>query len=807
MFFKTLWTMRFLGLIFLLFSQLVAWAQLGSVKGVVLDKSTNEPVPFANILLENSEKGAVSGIEGTFQIQSINPGVYNILCSSVGYKTAVLSEQRVGSVKELQVSIYLEPSVEQLDQVEIVASPFREEASSPNSLRSIGAAEIFRSPGGNRDISRVIQNLPGVASGLSFRNDVIVRGGAPNENRFFVDGVEVPTINHFSTQGSSGGPVGLINVNFIRSVDFYSSAFPVSYGNALSSVIDIKQNIASKEAFSGTFMLGSSDVGLTFDGPTGKNSSLIFSVRRSYLQLLFKALALPFLPTYNDFQVKQEFRVDKQNVVKIIALGAIDQFALNQSVNDDVEDPETFARNQYILGNLPVNEQWNYTAGAVWDRFLDNGSQRVVLSRNHLNNSAIKYRDNIEQDENLILDYQSEEIENKLRYERRKKVGLWEWLYGAGYQWVQYKNSTEQNAIINGAPQLVSYNTNSNFGRYALFTGLSGKPFGPRLAFSFSLRTDFSDYSAETSNPLEQLSPRVAIAYDLTEKLSVNASYGLYYQLPPYPLMGFKNQNNELVNKENGIKYIGSQHFSGGISYQARTYTKISVESFYKDYRNYPFLVNRGISLANVPADFGVLGNEEANANSRGEAYGIELIVQQKLSKRWYGILSYTWVRSFFAGQGKELLPSAWDNQHILNVTAGLRLPRDWELGFRLRYLGGAPFTPYDRESSLRKENWDVSQQGILDYSMLNSQRLPSAYGLDIRIDKTYYFKKWSLNAYLDIQNVTNAQVIAQPFLDVQRDAEGRAIEDPNNPNRYLGRNIENTSGTLLPSIGVMVEF
>ncbi len=279
-----------------------------------------------------------------------------------------------------------------LKEVEIVSSPFKTMEESPVSLRTINATEIYRNPGGNRDISKVIQVLPGVAATQSFRNDLIVRGGAPNENRFYIDGIEIPNINHFATQGSSGGPVGLINVNFIREVDFFAGAFPANRGNALSSVLEFKQIEGNSEKVRGNFMLGSSDIGLTLDGPLGKKSNYIFSLRRSYLQFLFQALGLPFLPTYNDFQYKHTIKLNKKNQINIIGIGAIDDFVLNQRVNDGLTDQDQIIRNTYILNTIPANTQWNYTTGASWKHFSTNSFQTIVFSRYHLNNKAVKYR-------------------------------------------------------------------------------------------------------------------------------------------------------------------------------------------------------------------------------------------------------------------------------------------------------------------------------------------------------------------------------------------------------------------------------
>ncbi len=782
-------------------------AQTGSIKGRVYNEINNESIPFANIVLDSTQMGATSDENGRFEINNIQPGVYNITCSFVGFKTTYLYEIGVGSTSVTEINIALSEESALLDQVIIQTNQIEKSAESPLSKQTIGATEIYRNPGSNRDISKVVQILPGVATTVSFRNDIIVRGGAPNENRFYLDGIEIPNINHFATQGSSGGPVGMINVNFIRDVDFYSGAFPANRGNTMSSVMEFQQITGNREKLGGSFMVGSSDIGLTLNGPTGENSSFILSARRSYLQFLFQALKLPFLPTYNDFQYKHFFEFGEKDQLTIVGLGAIDNFELNEDVNDGETDQETIDRNNYILGNLPVNDQWNYTIGANWKHFSKNSFQNVVISRNHLNNSAVKYKDNIEIPENLLYDYNSEEIENKLRVESTKRMNGWDWNIGAGFEHVKYTNSTFNERVINGEVTIIDFDSEFTMQKYSLFTHVSKSVLNERLSLSLGLRTDANSYSDEMSNFLDQLSPRFSASYQFTEKFSASFNLGRYYQLPAYTVMGYRDNDGNLVNKENGITYIQSDHIVGGIQYNPTKYSKITVEGFYKKYDDYPFLTNDSISLANLGGDFGVIGNEPATSTSVGRSYGLEFFLQQKLSSSVYGLISYTFVRSEFKDKNDEYVASSWDNRHVLNITAGKKLRKNWEIGAKFRFLGGSPYTPYDIEQSSKKENWDVTQSGINDWDLLNTERNGNSHGLDLRVDKRWFFKKWALNAYLDIQNIYNFQTETKPYLDVVRDENGNPIEDPNDPDSYLTQEIENTVGTVLPSIGLMIEF
>jgi hypothetical protein len=783
------------------------FAQAGTIKGRISNEINNNSIKGAAILIENTEIGTTSDENGNYLLDNLTPGNYTITVSFLGFESAIFYDLNVPTNKSVSLDITLVEQTSSLDEIQLKSSPFKKSKESPINLQKISAEEIYRNPGGNRDISKVIQILPGVGSTVSFRNDIIVRGGAPNENRFYLDGIEVPNINHFATQGSSGGPVGMINVNFIKNVEFYSGAFPANRGNTLSSILEFEQITGNKEKLTGTFLLGSSDAGITLDGPMGEKSTFILSARRSYLQALFKLINLPFLPTYNDFQYKQSIDINEKNKLTIIGLGAIDDFKINTEANEGVTDQETIDRNNYILGNIPINSQWNYTVGINWKHYSENSNQTFVLSRNHLSNSANKYLNNDEQLSNLLLDYESEEIETKFRFENTSWNKGWKINFGVGLENSTYKNSTFNKRQINNTVQTIDFNSKINFNKFAAFGQVSRSFFNDNLSLSAGFRTDFNDYSNEMNNPLKQFSPRFSASYAINEKLNLGLSLGKYFQLPPYTILGYRDNNNILINKENRVTYIENNQISTGLEYRPTKYSKISLESFYKKYDKYPFLLDKNISLANLGADFGVIGNEAANSTSSGKSYGIELMMQQKLSNKIYGILSYTYVRSEFKDSNNKYVPSSWDNKHIFNIVVGKKLAKNWEVGAKFRLLGGAPYTPYDVELSSTKEIWDVSQQGINDWSRLNTERNPTSHSLDLRVDKKWYFDKWYLNAYLDIQNAYGAKIETQSFLDVVRDGNGNPVENPTDNQRYQTYSIENESGNVLPSIGIMIGF
>jgi len=772
------------------------------VYGSITNALNNEPIPFSNIIIEGTTIGATSDIDGNYVILDVNAGAYNFKCSYIGFNTDIQSEIKVSSNKNLRLDFFLSENSEILGEVKVKGNTFNKTKASPVSLRTINASEISKSAGGNRDISKVVANLPGVATSSGFRNDIIVRGGSPSENKFFLDGIEIPTINHFTTQGSSGGPVGILNVNFIREVDFYTGAFPANRGNALSSVMELKLIEGNDEEISGSFALGSSDAGLTLNTPLSKKSTLLLSVRRSYLQFLFKALKLPFLPTYNDMQFKYTFKPNKKNQFNFLGIATIDDFTLNTDINEDEEDTMQIALNNYYLNNLVINKQWNYTIGATWRHFFDNSNLFFVMSRNHLNNTALKYLDYADENSQNILDYKSEEIENKTRLEYNFKKNDYSIMIGSNLEDATYTNNTTQTYTVGNSIITGINNVNLHFIKYGVFTQISKTYFENKLISSFGLRIDGNSFTDNANSP--NLSPRLSLAYNLNSKTSINSNIGRFHQLPSYTILGFENNGNYL-NKD--AAYISCDHAVIGIEYNPSSYSKITIESFYKSYNNYPFSILDSISLANLGDDFGVVGNEDISSISKGNSYGIELLAQQKMSSSIYGILSVTYYRSRFKDKEGQLISSKWDNRFILNMTAGKKFKNNIELGIKYRYSGGSPYTPIDLINSSNKSIWDINQRVVLDYNLLNTQRLNGQHGLDIRIDKKWFFKSWSLNAYIDIENILNAKSQLPSEYGIDPNLGPLVDGTGENSDSYPLYEIINSSGTLLPSIGLLIEF
>jgi TonB dependent receptor/CarboxypepD_reg-like domain/TonB-dependent Receptor Plug Domain len=803
---------KIVALFLVVFFSMQLSAQTGILKGKVYIANTNLYLPNASVNLQGLNLNTTCDSIGNYIVTNIPAGTYNIIISHVGYEQKTIYEITVSGTLPTYLDIHLDKS-EKLTQINVKASPFNKTRESPVSLKTIGANEIERNPGGNRDITKTIQSFPGVASSVSFRSDLIIRGGAPSENKFYLDGIEVPTINHFTTQGATGGAFGMINVNMIREVNFFSGAFPANRGNTLSSLFEFKQKDGNKEKVRYTAILGLTDLAFLANGPINKKTTFNSSIRRSYQEIIGKAFGLPVIPTYSDMQFKVKTKLSDKDEISIIGLGAYDITSLNKTFRTGANYKNLSTTNQQVFesfkNTIPENNQYNFTLGVNYKHFTSNGFHQVVISNSYFNNSYKKYKDGNDSSEvNKVLDYKSTENETKVRYEYHiRSKNRYNINVGAAYENANYTNKTLAQRVTSAGVINDNYNTSLNFNKYAAFANINKIFFDDKLIISLGTRLDGTDYSTNTSNLLNQFSPRFAATYNITNKFSFNFNTGRYYQLPPFTALGYKDNNNTLINKTNGLKYIQADHIIGGLEYNLPRNLKITTEGFFKMYRNYPYLMNKNISLANLGSDFGVIGNEPVNSTAKGRGYGLEFMAQQKLWKGFYGILSYSLMKSEFE-KDKQYVPSAWDYNHIAVLTIGKRLQKNWEIGTKLRYATGGPYTPNNLNITSLKTVWDAFGQGVADSTQTNTKRIGDFFQTDIRIDKKWFFKKYNLNFYVDLQNITNSGINQPPIVYVERDINNQPVTDPTDNTRYkIKEGSYKQQINILPNLGVIFEF
>lgn len=787
---------------------------MGTITGVVKDKNTQEELIGVVIkLIGKDTTNALTDENGSFSMKT-PVGRYNLETYYIGYNAYTLFNINISSGSAQVLQIDLDSQSQDFQEVVVSAGKLARATDmyTPLATQKLTSEEIKSNPGGNFDVSKVIQVLPGVAGGTTpNRNDIIVRGGGPSENVYYLDGIEIPVLNHFQTQGASGGATGILNVSFIQDVQLTSSAFNSKYDNALASTFVIKQRNGNPDKLSGNLRLSGTEFAAMLEGPLGKKTTFMASARRSYLQFLFQLLDLPIRPDYYDFQYKVNHKINSKTELNFIGLGAIDNFKLATPKESD-------ANNEYINRANPLIKQWNYTVGATLKRLVNDGYFTVALSRNMFFNGADRYPNNAEKTGNKLFSLSSHETENKLRFEMNKYQKGWKYNYGIDVQYVKYdadifntvqeelKDST--GTVIHPA---ITFNSSTaiHFFKFGLFGQVAKYFFNDKVLVSAGARADMNTFTKDGLNPLRTISPRLSASYLFNDKWNVSASVGSYYKLPVYTMLGYKDANGELVNKD--IKYTNSIHYTVGTQFLPRNDLRFTLEAFYKDYRDYPVSLTNGISYANIGTDFAAVGSDNFSTVGRGRVYGMEFYVQQKLIKNLFYVASATVYKSEFSGVDGKFSPSTWDYGFVVSTTFSYKFKKNWDIGLKYRIAGGQPYTPFDVGASTA--SYLATGVGSYDYAQLNTQRLPFFQQLDLRVDKKFNFKKFSLNLFVDFQNIFFYKTPYLPKFTFERTEDNTGFKTTDGqPIKSDGSNgipliLEQRSATIVPSIGFILEF
>lgn len=790
--------------------------QLGNIAGTVVDTNTGRALVAATISVQGQVKDVVTDSIGRFRL-TIGVGTYTIVATSVGYLQQFKYNIVVSSGNPQVVNFELQRETKDLKEVNISfvksKSAVATDMITPLSVQQLTTEEIKSNPGGNFDVSKVVQTLPGVgvSNGVGERNDIIIRGGAPNENVYYLDGIEIPVLNHFQTQGSSGGAQGMLNVSFIESLKLSSSAFDARYDNPLASTFIIKQREGNAERLAGNARVSFTESALTLEGPLGAKTNFLASLRKSYTGFLFKLIDLPIRPNFEDFQYKITHRISAKTKLTAIGLGAIDRFNFAPTKKSTPE-------NTYVLRSTPYIGQWNYTVGFNLNTQIEDGNMNFTLSRNTFHNDLDKFEDNEKDESKRSLKVASSETENKFRFDINKYVNGWRLSAGVMAQLVGYDTDlynkvsgvvTDGLGNVISPERIIRFSNEINFAKYGMFAQASKNLFDEKMLLSVGVRSDMNSFTNNGNNPLKTLSPRVSLAYHIHPKWDINASVGTYFKIPTYTILGYLDNNGVAANKN--LDYTQSTHYVLGTQFLPKNDLRFTLEGFYKRYSNYPVSVANGISLANQGAEYTSVGSELLRSVGDGETFGAEVFVQQKLVKNFFYVASYSYIISKFSGLDNKLVSSSWDNRHLLSLTFGYKLKRNWDFGLKYRYAGGSPYTPFDLVAS--QQNYVTLGTGVFNYAQLNQNRLASFSQLDFRVDKRYNFKRTALTVYLDMQNVMKKENDNFPKYTFQRNSDNTAfLTTDGMPLKVDGSNgiptiLDTKSGNLIPSFGFVFEF
>jgi hypothetical protein len=757
---------KFLSLIIIfLASSLFPQELTGDIYGKVVDLTTKKPLPFANVVVVGTTLGAATAENGTYKISGIPVNTYQIKASVIGYNSQTITDITVQTAKPTEVNFALTTQAIEINGVTVTSDYFRNDPLEVNSIRNFSYEEIRRSPGGFEDVVRALSILPGVAQADAGRNDLVVRGGAPSENLYLVDGIEVPNINHFGTQGATGGPLSFINLDFVKETSFSTGGFPVLYGDKLSSVLKIDLRNGRSDRIGGKATISASQFGLDVEGPImNENSTFVFSARRSYLDFIFKAAGFSFVPEYYDVLTKADFKVDNENSFSFLFLSAFDNV---KYFNDD-EDKRY--DNSRILGS----DQIQYVTGISWRRLFDNGYYNLSLSRNYTDFDTRQNDIFL----NPIFKNKSKEEENNLRLDVVQKLSSnIEINYGGTVKFIEFDADILFPTFITSfgdSLPIASLNKKDKFFKGGSYLNFNFHLF-KRIITNVGVRFDYFD----AINTQAYLSPRFSASYMLTPITNLNFSTGVYYQAPSYIWLIADETNKNL-------KDVKVNQYILGIDHRLNPDALLKVEAFYKDYSNYPtslirpylVLANTGAGFAGSDDNFSSFGLEPLVSKGFGKSRGVELSIQKKLSETpYYGILSLTYSKTNFTPLDGIERPGSYDQNWIFNLSGGYKIDKSWEVSTRFRFASGRPYTPY-------------LSNGTQEVSEYNSRRLKSIHSLDLRVDKRWFFSNWTLITYFDIQNIYNQKNAS----GIRWDSKEMKVD-------------ETSSIGVLPSIGVSAEF
>ena len=777
-----------------------ASAQNTVLRGQVVFEGSFEPASGYRIAVVQGDFRAEQSAtrEGTFSFGNLPSGLCNIRVSSPdGNSFKVLHEQMLNGVKPLELIIEVERPRTELNEVSVSAQAFKTTEETPLSIKNINWSEMQRMPGATLDISKAIQSFPGVLPKSSFGYNISIRGGASSENAYRMDGIDLPTINHFSIQGASGGAVSLLNMDFIQGAALYSGAFPSSMSNVLSGALELDLRQARSDRPGVRMTLGATDVGATLEIPLKGRSGLMVSARNSFSQHYFKLFNIPVLPTYQDAQFKYYTRIGDHADLTVLGVGGWDSYR----VYKEGRGSDALL---YNVGYIPEGQQSTEVLGVRYRRFYSNGVQSLVVSHDRITNDADKFVGNTNDEADRQLRYRSYEDRTRMRFDRVWDIENRKFTLGGSLEAVLL--GVNMWALKGSLAGVDTNDLQSTLGytQAGLFTSYAQTSQNGRGTLNLGLRMDASNFNLSMVNPLAQLSPRASYKYQLTSHWTANSHVGRYQQMPAGILLAA----NRASHHGRFTRFTTTDHVDAGLEYKNGKTYRVSMEVYSKRYRNAPYLVNDQIAYANAIGTYVAVGDQPSLPNAEGRARGFELFLQQKLKGHYWWMGSYNYGISEFQTFTGEWAPSVWDSRHTLSVTTGKVWGKGWQWGLKWRYSSGTPYTPFNESASALVANWDILQRGVFDYNLVNSERLASFTQLDFRIDKTYSHKGWSLSWFLDLQNLASGDIPLMPYLTVVRDPDTKApLLDPTDPSRYQMQLLRSDTGRTLPTIGMILEF
>lgn len=740
--------------------------QTGTIKGRVIDAEVKSPIPDVKVTLSGFS-ATYTDEQGYFSFSPVPVGNYTLEFFVRFYKPRAVPDVIVKSqrISNLETELQLDLDMQEKEEVNVTAGYFSSSEQQPSSAASFSYEEIRRSAGSAGDVSRIISGLPSVARVNDMLNSLVVRGGSPAENAFYIDNIEIPNINHYPILGSSAGPLGLLNVDFIRDVSFYSGGFSAAYGNRLSSIMDISFREGNRDETDLQFDLSMMGIGMVAEGPLGRDKgSWMFSARRSYIDLLIKLMGQGVPVSYSDFQGKAVLDLSTRSRLTLLGVLGVDESGTEKE--DALKDGEPF------YGGLDTVE---YTAGLNW--FMMWGEKGY--SNTSLALSATDYSDNAFDTVTESLSRQGENTEkiitlrndNFYRFDQYWKIN-----FGVETRRIMNDYAYSIGAYTDVLGRHVAlFNQDIHIGSYtyAAFFNLTAVPFSS-LTLNLGLRTDHYTYNRHS-----HIAPRLSLSWQLSPRTSLEAAGGIFYQHLPLILLSQQNSFKELKDPLAYHLVLGLRHMLTGS-------TCLTLEIYDKEYRNFPMDPSQPALFIfdEVYYSGHFSPHAELHDSGRARSYGLEFMIQKKLAEKIYGVISASYFRTRYRGHDLKWRNRVYDNRFIFAVEGGYKPNKNWDMSLKCNYAGGIPYTPFDETASM------AVNSGIYSPDSINSRRLPAYFSVNVRADRRFHFGSSNLTVYLSLWNVLNRKnAYAYYWNTIER-----------HPDYFYGWG-------LLPAIGIEFEF
>jgi hypothetical protein len=767
-------------------------ANTGNIQGTITDLDTQQPLIGANIVLENTSFGAASDVNGYFQITHVPVGSYSLRADMMGYKSQAKANVRAQSNRQTDINITLEPVVLTGDDIVVTAGYFQRVKDASPSVRSVDYEEIKSDPVGAYDVLSMMQSMPSVVSGADQSNEIIVRGGSPGENLFVMDNLDIPYPVHFPQQGAGGGPVTMVNTDFIEKIDFFAGSFPARYGDKLSSVMDVSLRDGNKESHEKKVSFDMAGFGASFEGPINEKSTYLFSIKRSFLDFVIQQSGLQAIPKYWTFQGKMTYNLSPKEKLSLNYLGGIDGIDISGENSPQNRGAENVAYNsqQHTLGLTYKNlfSTKGYIVSSIAQNYVDIDTDVYRIGEDGTHDTYYKGL-NIEEERYFKTDLvykpsSTLELSGGIKLLSAPNTWDFNWkgqeytLYGYSLDTTlspavpvseedflaYFLNDTNTIAVplaILGLGESLDSLYSETYNTAAIYAQMSVKP-SALLELTLGARAEYNAFLNKSN-----VSPRINIAYQLFHNVKLNVAAGRYYQAPFYALL------IQGGNKSADLDYYHADQVALGAEYFPYEDVRITAEYYSKTFDDMPIQTVL-IDSANGSDSLG----DYANIGS-GRSKGFEFYIQKKFSNNWYGSFSfshslsegvdprkeetifYPWdydyrnVTSVIAGYKIRYMDYAWYNRYkttmLAQMTSWLPIaPADeYEISVRFRYSGGKPYTPKVYNHNLRRWYTNAS----MDY---NTERMDDYLRLDLMLLQRFYFKTMNLVAFWDIMNILN---------------------------------------------------